>query len=131
MIITLICVAIFIISFAICYIIKERQHPEIHFIASCLWISSAIMIFVFGIYIVSAHTGVKCTISQNQIEYEGLCNRIEVAQSEYEDVSKSDVIKDVYEWNKDVCHEKYWTYNPFTSWFHSKKVTNALQYVEY
>ena len=124
MIITLIFIVMFVVSLIIA--IKSDD-----FLAACSECISGVAILFLVIIIASANTGVRCTISQNQIEYEGLCKRVEIAQSEYEDVSKSDVIKDVYEWNKDVCHEKYWTYNPFTSWFHSKKVTDALQYVEY
>ena len=124
MIVTLIFVVIFVISFII-----EKKSDD--FTAACTECVSGVAILFLCIAIACANTGVKCTISQNQIEYEGLCKRVEIAQSKYEDVSKSDVIKDVYEWNKDVYYEKYWTYNPFTSWFHSKKVTDALQYVEY
>lgn len=46
------------------------------------------------------HIGVDARIEENRIEYEALCERQEVAMSEYEDVSKSDVIEDIAEWNK-------------------------------
>lgn len=125
MIITLIFVVIFVISF----IIEKKSND---FVAACIVCASGVIILFLGIGIICTNTGTKCTINQNQIVYESLCKRVEIAQqSEYENVSKSDVIKDVYEWNKDVYYEKYWTYNPFTNWFHNKKVTDALQYVEY
>ena len=41
----------------------------------------------------------------NNIEYESLCNRLEIINSDYEDMSKSDVIKDVSEWNKMVLEK--------------------------
>ena len=45
--------------------------------------------------IICAHVGENKNIEINNIEYESLCNRLEIVNSDYEDVSKSDVIKDV------------------------------------
>lgn len=69
-------------------------------------------------------------VEKNHIEYEGLCNRLEIINSDYEDVSKSDIIKDITEWNKDVYEYHYWTENPFTNWFHVKKVADSYKYIE-
>ena len=48
-----------------------------------------------------------------------------------ENISKSDVIKDVSEWNKMVLEKKYWSKNPWTSWFFSQKVVDDLKYIDY
>lgn len=85
-----------------------------------------ISIILFTLIIVS-HVGINNQIEQNKIEYNSLCQRIEIIQSNYEDVSKSDVIKDVAEWNKMVISNKYWGNNPWTNWFYSKKITNNLK----
>lgn len=69
-------------------------------------------------------------VEKNHIEYESLCKRLEIVNSNYEDVSKSDVIKDIGEWNKDVYEYHYWTENPFTNWFHVKKVADSYKYIE-
>ena len=69
-------------------------------------------------------------VEKNHIEYESLCKRLEIINSDYEDVSKSDVIKDIGEWNKDVYEYHYWTENPFTNWFHVKKVADSYKYIE-
>ena len=55
--------------------------------------------------IISAHVGENKNIEMNNIEYESLCQRLEIVNSEYEDMSKSDVIKDVSEWNKMVLEK--------------------------
>lgn len=81
--------------------------------------------------IICAHVGENKNIEMNNIEYESLCNRLEIINSDYEDMSKSDVIKDVSEWNKMVLEKKYWAKNPWTSWFFSQKVVNELKYIEY
>ena len=81
--------------------------------------------------IICAHVGENKNIEMNNIEYEGLCQRLEIVNSEYEDMSKSDVIKDVSEWNKMVLEKKYWSKNPWTSWFFSQKVVDELKYIEY
>lgn len=87
-------------------------------------------ILVCVLAITLAHVGVNCRIEENQIAYENLCDRLEVINSDYEDVSKSDVIKDIGEWNSKVHSTKYWSENPWTSWFHSQREADALQYIE-
>ena len=81
--------------------------------------------------ILCAHAVENKNIEMNNIEYESLCQRLEIVNSEYEDMSKSDVIKDVSEWNKMVLEKKYWSKNPWTSWFFSQKVVNELKYIYY
>ena len=90
-------------------------------------------IFLIGciIGILCSHVGENKNIEMNNIEYESLCQRLEIVNSEYEDMSKSDVIKDVSEWNKMVLEKKYWSKNPWTSWFFSQKVVNELKYIDY
>ena len=81
--------------------------------------------------IICAHVGENKNIEINNIEYESLCQRLEIINSDYEDMSKSDVIKDVSEWNKMVLEKKYWAKNPWTSWFYSQKVVDELKYIDY
>ena len=90
-------------------------------------------IFLIGciIGIICAHVGENKNIEMNNIEYESLCQRLEIVNSEYEDMSKSDVIKDVSEWNKMVLDKKYWSKNQWTSWFFSQKVVDELKYIDY
>lgn len=92
---------------------------------------SFIFLICCVIGIICAHVGENKNIEMNNIEYESLCNRLEIVNSDYEDMSKSDVIKDVSEWNKMVLEKKYWSKNPWTSWFFSQKVVNELKYIEY
>ncbi len=80
--------------------------------------------------IIIAHIGVDAQIEENRIEYNALCQRYEIITSEYEDVSKSDVIKDIAEWNKKVYSTKHWAYNPWTNWFYSKRVADDLKMIE-
>lgn len=69
-------------------------------------------------------------IQDSKIEYDGLIKRYEIINSDYEDMSKSDVIKDITEWNRDVSSAKYWSSNLWTNWFWSKKYVDSLQYIE-
>lgn len=85
---------------------------------------------IFMMMIISEHVGVSATIAENQIEYESLCERQELISSEYEDVSKSDVIKDIAEWNKEAYSYKHWANNPWTSWFYSKKIADSMKMIE-
>jgi len=93
-------------------------------------VGGGLIVFIMAICIICAHVGVDATIEENRIEYESLCQRYEIVTSEYEDVSKSDVIKDIAEWNKNVYSEKHWAYNPWTSWFYSKRVADDMKMIE-
>lgn len=90
----------------------------------------AIVGVIMMLMIITEHVGVNATIAENQIEYESLCERKELISSEYEDVSKSDVIKDIAEWNKNVYSYKHWAYNPWTSWFYSRKIADSMEMIE-
>lgn len=89
-------------------------------------IAGCIMLLI----IIGEHVGVSATIAEKQIEYESLCERQELISSEYEDVSKSDVIKDIAEWNKEVYSYKHWANNPWTSWFYSKQIADSMKMIE-
>ena len=101
---------------------------DIPVVLSVVWFICLICC-IFGI--IFAHVGKNKNIEMNNIEYESLCQRLEIINSDYEDMSKSDVIKDVSEWNKMVLEKKYWAKNPWTSWFFSQKVVDDLKYIEY
>ena len=79
--------------------------------------------------IIVSHSIVNKTIQQNRIEYDGLCKRYEIIKSEYEDVSKSDVIADITAWNMEVNDIKYWTKNPWTNWFNPNAIADDLKYI--
>ena len=81
--------------------------------------------------ILCGHVGENKNIEMNNVEYESLCQRLEIINSDYEDMSKSEVIKDVSEWNKMVLEKKYWSKNPWTSWFFSQKIVDNLKYIDY
>lgn len=93
-------------------------------------VGGGIIAFLMGICIICAHVGVDTQIEENRIEYESLCQRYEIVTSEYEDVSKSDIIKDIAEWNKNVYSEKHWANNLWTSWFYSKRVADDMKMIE-
>jgi len=88
-----------------------------------------VCLFISIMVIIISHTLAPKTIQQNKLKYDGLVKRNEIIQSEYEDVSKSDVINDVAEWNMEVYDTKYWTDNPWTNWFNPKEIADNLKYI--
>lgn len=95
------------------------------------FILGIIGLIICGLLILITHTGVDAQIRSNQIEYESLCDRIDIINSDYEDISKSDVIKDVADWNERVNRALYWSQNPWTSWFYSQREVSELKFIEY
>lgn len=80
--------------------------------------------------IIVAHICVGVRIERIKIKYDSLCERYEIVTSEYEDVSKSDVIKDIAAWNVEVHDYKYWAYNPWTNWFYSRRVADEMKMID-
>lgn len=112
-----------------CYKVFWRDiEYDIPVVLSVVWF---ICLICCVIGIICAHVGENKNIEMNNIEYESLCQRLEIINSDYEDMSKSDVIKDVSEWNKMVLEKKYWAKNQWTSWFFSQKVVDNLKYIDY
>lgn len=130
MIITILVVAITVIGIILLRVTSRRCYSFIDTIGLTLAASGGICIVVVVSIIILNHVGVNTTVEENRIVYESLCERYEIISSDYEDVSKSDVIKDIAEWNKSVYNYKYWAYNPWTNWFHSKRVADELQMIE-
>lgn len=93
-------------------------------------VATIVLFIMFGVCI-SSHVTADRNIQLDKIEYEGIINRLEIINSDYEDVSKSDVIRDVVEWNKHVYLTKHWGNSKWTNWFYSKKYVDSLQYIEY
>lgn len=91
---------------------------------------ATIVLIVEIIIIICDHAGVDPQIQQYEIEYQSLLERREIAQSEYEDISKSDIVTDISEWNKMVISAEYWSHNPWTSCFYSQKVVDSLKVIE-
>lgn len=89
-----------------------------------------IILLMMILMIFAAHICVGARIERNKIKYDSLCERYEIVTSEYEDVSKSDVIKDIAEWNMEVHDYKYWAYNPWTNWFYSRRVADEMKMIE-
>lgn len=94
-----------------------------------LTIFGSILVIVSAIIIIISHACANYSIQKNKIEYEGLRKRYEIVKSEYEDVSKSDVIANIAGWNMEVYSTKYWTENPWTNWFNPKKISDNLDYI--
>lgn len=82
------------------------------------------------ILVIKCHIGVQYSIDQAKLRYDSLVKQVEIINSDYEDVSKTQVIQKVMEWNQDVYSTKYWSDNPMTSWFWSQEYADSLEYIE-
>ena len=92
-------------------------------------ILGSVCLIMSMIAIMVAYIRAPKIIQENSINYSGLCKRYEVIKSDYEDVSKSDVIADITAWNITVYNTKYWTNNPWTNWYNPKEIADNLNYI--
>ena len=126
MIITLIFVLIIIIGLIVS---KFDKYGEFDIFEILILNIGIIGLLICVVIISMQHTCAGKMIYSNQIYHDSLCKRLEVIQSDYEDVSKSQVIKDVSEWNMDVYNTKYWTESPWTNWFNPKDIADNMDYI--
>lgn len=131
MLFTLITIVL-IISFIVT-VINRRRFKSVDFYIGIfvgLSILSLFSMLLTSCVFLSEHIGTEREVRMRQIRYESLCKRLEVIKSDYEDVSKSEVIKDIAEWNQEVYDYKYWTDNIWTSWLFNKKIADSLEYID-
>lgn len=110
-------------------LMKDNMNENIRITGGAINILSFIFLITSLVIIIGAHTTANNSIQRNKIEYEGLCKRYEIIKSDYEDVSKSDVISDITEWNMEVYNTKYWSESLWTNWFNPKKIADNLYYI--
>ena len=110
-------------------LMKSNMGEDANLIGVLISIFGFIPLIVSLIIIIGTHATANNYIQKNKIQYEGLCRRYEIVKSEYEDVSKSDVIGDITAWNMEVYNTKYWSKNLWTNWFNPKKIADNLYYI--
>ena len=70
-------------------------------------------------------------VHANELEYQSLCKRIEVIDSDNNKLSRSELIKDVNNYNIRVMETNYWTENPFTNWFNPRIIADNMRYISW
>ena len=129
MIITIIFLGIILVGIISSILYEKSYNDFLELFGPCNIVIGSLCLIIAIIAIIFAHITAPRATQENKLEYDGLCKRYEVIKSEYEDVSKSDVIADITAWNMKVYDTKYWTYNPWTNWFNPKEVADNLDYI--
>lgn len=93
-------------------------------------IISGIVLLMVGVTALQERVDANIEIEINQIKMQELLNRMEFIDTEKENVSASDLIKDISEWNQKVAQRHYWQENPLTSWLLNPEITNSMQKIE-
>ena len=88
------------------------------------------VVFVSFIIFVWVHIGTDSKIMKNEIRYNALLNEVKIADAGNDDAAKILAIQNVSEWNQKVKEDKYWTYNPWTSWYHNEKVVDVEKVIK-
>ena len=107
-----------------------RSSLAYDFISLLMSVSGLTGVIVSLIVIILAHTSVDQQIYEAQIERESIIKQYECINNDYEDLSSINVIKNIYDWNKEVHSAKYYSESPWTNWFYSKKYVHSLKYIE-
>ena len=124
-------ILIFVIMLVLGIIFFDRSkiNENLEIPGYLLFILGSGALFASLIIIIIVHSTADKVVRQNKINYDGLCKRYDIIESEYEDISKSDVIADITEWNVKVYNVKYWTESLWTNWFNPKIISDNLEYI--
>lgn len=90
----------------------------------------AIAVVIAIVFILIGHYNTDVKIYTKQLERKAIVTQLELAPSEWENTSRMELIQKVSEWNQEVYSAKYWSENPWTSWFWSKKYVDSLTYID-
>jgi hypothetical protein len=131
MLLALIFTACLAIGILLRLILVEYKNDDCTFFAQVSFMLVGVVGLIWmGTVILCSHISAEEIIVKNQIEYESIIDEVHAVDSNNEDVSKVQVIKDVKEWNQDVHSSKYWASNPWTNWCYSQKVVNDMKYIK-
>lgn len=129
MIWTLIIVALIIIGIVI-LLLDDMCNDLLFGLGATSFVVGVFICFIIGAIAIINHTAVDKSIYEAEMQYESLTKQLQTIDSEYEDVSKAEVIQKVYDWNTKVYKSKYWTESPWTNWLCSEKYSDSLKYIE-
>jgi len=130
MILVIMFIFVILLGFALMAAPKSYEWEEdINVVGAVMIVFGVALLIASFIIIIAVHATADNSIQKNKILYEGLCQRYKIVKSEYEDISKSDIIDDITAWNMHVYNIKYWSENPWTNWFNPKKVADNLNYI--
>lgn len=132
LIIALSVLVIGLLLYTVIYNAVEKRKAEDFCIAAGLtmMILGGAAVFIMAVVIfITQCVGVDLTVERNNMQYEALVDECEIINTEYEDISKTDVIQRVFEWNQNAYTYNYWMNNPWTSWFYNKRVGESLKHI--
>ena len=130
MIWTLITVALIIIGIMLLVVNNTCNNLLLFVLGVTSLVVGVCICFIIGAIAIINHTAVDKSIYEAEMQYESLTKQLQTIDSEYEDVSKAEVIQKVYDWNTKVYKSKYWTESPWTNWLCSEKYSDSLKYIE-
>ena len=115
---------------------KHCFHKNFNFVfglssvASCISVISGVIFAIAMIMLAINRMGIDYEVYSVRTRHDALVREYEMLNSDCEDISKIEVIDKITKWNQSVMWERYWAENPWTNWFHPKKVTEAYEYIE-
>ncbi len=130
MIWTLITIALIIIGIVLLVVYNVCNNDLLFGLGVTSLVAGVFIGFIIGAIAISNHTAVDKSIYEAEMQYKSLTKQLQTIDSEYEDVSKAEIIQKVYDWNTNVYRLKYWTDSPWTNWLYSKKYADSLRYIE-
>ena len=87
-------------------------------------------LIILTVISIGNHAFPEKQITNNNIRYESLIKRQSLFNSDYENYTKSDTIRDIAEWNIWVNTEKNYLDSPWTNVLVSKRVIDNLKYID-
>lgn len=122
---------IFVVLLVVCIILKlleiDKYFDDVTFVGIVV---SAVSSLTCLLIILLSHADTQNNINKSKFEYNGLVTQVECIKHNYLNISKTDVIKQVVDWNDNVRIKKEGLKNPWISWFYDKEYVDSLEYID-
>lgn len=128
-------IVIFLVLLSIGMIIAENLNTEIYYadwydyLMITVIVITTFAVIIWSILMIVSHSGTEKQIIANDMKYESLMYSKSLIDSDYEDLSKTTLIKDITDWNSAVISDRYWSENIWTNWFYNKEVVSKKKLI--
>lgn len=127
MILVIISVAMLILG----RILLSKGNYNLEMPGIALFVSGLVGTAICLIIIIFVNVLAMKEVHANELEYQSLCKRIEIIDSDNNKLSRSELIKDVNNYNIRVMETNYWTENPWTNWFNPRIIADNMRYISW
>lgn len=121
-----------VVLFVLAYVLDRWVDGTLSVMAFALGFVAFVITLIIALCAISNNDAEnEKTIHENYIKYQGLCRELELLEANDPEISKTDVMRDIIEWNDYVIEYKEGAENKWTYIMYSQEVAENLQTIDF